>query len=288
MKQEDFETICQDGIKLKGILLIPGNPKAVVQFNCGTATKKEFYLPFLAYLADNGYLCCLWNYRGSCKTDNLKNSTIRFADYGTIDMPAIKRYLNDRFPGLPFLFVGHSAGGQQIGFINNLENVMGNINIAVSSGYFPNMPFWFRVKSYFFFYVFSPISAWLNGFVNAKPYSFMENLPKGVVFEWRSWLEKEDYCFDKKFYGKTIPTGHFQNLKFPIHVYYATDDKISNEKNIKAFWRNVKSEKGITFSKLKPTDYNVERIDHFGYFKKNMMDTLWAEIVNRLDGLIKT
>ncbi|WP_161631526.1 hypothetical protein [Sediminibacterium sp. C3] len=47
MKQEDFETTSEDGIKLKGILLIPDNPKAVLQFNCGTATggklpKKEY------------------------------------------------------------------------------------------------------------------------------------------------------------------------------------------------------------------------------------------------------
>ena len=55
MIQEDFETISEDGITLKGILLIPDNPKAVIQFNCGTATKKEFYLSFLTYLAAVSY-----------------------------------------------------------------------------------------------------------------------------------------------------------------------------------------------------------------------------------------
>jgi len=47
MKQEKFETYCADGVKLSGLLLIPEKPKAVIQFNCGTATKKEFYLKFL-------------------------------------------------------------------------------------------------------------------------------------------------------------------------------------------------------------------------------------------------
>ena len=55
MKTENFETICDDGVKLKGILLIPDNPKAVIQFNCGTGTKKEFYLSFLTYLAENDF-----------------------------------------------------------------------------------------------------------------------------------------------------------------------------------------------------------------------------------------
>lgn len=286
MRREDFETRCEDGITLKGSLLIPDTPKAVVQFNCGTATKKEFYLPFLTHLAENGYLCCLWNYRGSEKTDDLKHSDYRFSDYGTKDMPAIKKYLDNRFSHLPFLFIGHSAGGQQIGFINDLENVKGSINIAVSSGYYPNMPLGYRMKAYIFFYIFSPASVLLNRYVKAKPYGIMENLPKKVVSEWRSWLEKEDYFFDAKFYGKTIPKGHYKNFKFPIHVYYSTDDTISNEKNTNAFWRNVKSEKGITFTELTPNDFGLKKIDHFGYFRKNMKNKLWIDIVTRLDKLI--
>lgn len=38
MKTENFETVCEDGVKLKGIRFIPEHPKAVIQFNCGTAT----------------------------------------------------------------------------------------------------------------------------------------------------------------------------------------------------------------------------------------------------------
>ncbi len=288
MIKEDFETTSEDGLKLKGTLLLPDSPKAVIQFNCGTATKKEFYLSFLTYLAENGYLCCLWNYRGTERSDSLKNNEYKFSDYGIKDMPAIKAYLDSRFPTLPFLFIGHSAGGQQIGFIKNLDNVKGNINIAVSSGYYPNMPFGYRMKAYFFFYIFSPISALFNSYVKAKPYGLMENLPKKVVFEWRDWLEKEDYFFDTKFYGKTVPTGHYKSFKFPIHVYYSSDDTISNAKNTKAFWRNVTSEKEITFSELTPKEFGLKKIDHFGYFKINMKDKLWTDIVKRLDNLIKT
>lgn len=287
MTTENFETTCEDGIKLKGILLIPESPKAVVQFNCGTATKKEFYLPFLTHLAENDYLCCLWNYRGSHPDDDLKGSEYRYADYGLKDMPAIKSYLQNRFPNLPFLFVGHSAGGQQIGFMEDLSGVKGNLNIAVSSGYFGNLPFVYRMKAYFFFYLFSPISVLLNGFVKAKPFGFMENLPKNVAFEWRDWIEKEDYFFHPKFYGKTVPKGHFKDFKFPIHVIYSTDDSISNAKNTNAFWKHIKSENGIQFTKLNPVDFGLNKIDHFGYFRRNMKDTLWKDIVELLDEFLK-
>lgn len=283
---ETFETICADGVVLKGTLLIPNNPKAVVQFNSGTATKKEFYLSFLTYLAENGYLCCLWNYRGGEKDDKLKGCDYRYTDYGIKDMPAIKAYLNKRFPNLPFLFIGHSAGGQHFGFMDDLSGVKGAISIASSSGHYGNMPLGYRIKALFFFYVFSPISVLLNGFVKAKSFGIMENLPKKVVYEWRDWVEKEDYFFDKKYFGKTVPTGHFNNFQFPIHVVYATDDAISNKKNIRAYWKHVKSKKGISFWELDPHKLGLKKIDHFGYFRRKMKDSLWPEIVKKLDSFL--
>ncbi|MDY0779836.1 serine aminopeptidase domain-containing protein [Tenacibaculum sp. IB213877] len=287
MIKEAFETICDDGVILKGVLFIPKQPKAVIQFNCGTAVPKEFYYSFIRYLTEHNYLCCIWNYRGTNSSDNLKNCTYKYTDYGIKDMPAIKKYLQKKYASLPFLFVAHSAGGQQIGFIKNLENVKGAIHVAVSAGYYPNMPISYRLKAYFFFYFFSPLSVLLTKYVKAKPFGLMENLPKNIVYEWRNWLEKEDYFFDKKFYGKTVPIGHYQNFKFPMHVYYSVDDTISNKKNTQAFWRHVKSEKEITFTKLVPSEFDLKKIDHFGYFKKNMKKTLWKEIVQKLDNFLK-
>ncbi len=286
MKQEEFEVLCKDGVKLYGNLLIPENPKAVVQFNCGTATKKEFYLSFLTYLAENGYICCLWNYRGTHKTDDLKNCDYHFSDYGIKDMPTIKKYLQNRFPELPFLFVAHSAGGQQLGLIPDLSGVKGAVSIAVSAGYFPNMPINYRMKAYFFFYMFSPLSILFNGYVKSKPFGFMENLPKNVVLDWRKWCGKPKFFLDKSFYGKTVPIGNFQNFEFPIHVFYSTDDTISNTENTKAFWNDIKSTQKIKFSELKPSDFNLKVIDHFGYFKKNMKETLWPQILAKLDAFL--
>lgn len=214
MTQEEFEISCNDGVQLKGLLLIPEHPKAVIQFNCGTDTKKEVYLSFLTYLAGNGYVCCLWDYRGSGNSSarNLSKCNFTFSDYGIKDMPAIKNFLNAKFPDLPFVIIAHSAGGQQIGFMNNLTNIKGVLNFAVSSGYYPNMPFSYRVKAYFFFRIFSPVSVALTGYVKARPFGFMENLPKHVAYEWGNWLEYEDYLFAENFYGKTIPTGDFKNF----------------------------------------------------------------------------
>ncbi len=285
IKQESFEVTCSDGVVLKGMLLIPNSPKAVVQFNGGTATKKEFYLSFLHFLAEHGYLCCLWDYRGNgeSRPQSLKNCEYLFQEYGTKDMPAIKAYLTTRFPDMPFLFFGHSTGGQQIGFMNNLDHVHGMVNVAVSTGYLPHMPLGYKILSYYFFYVFTPISIWLTGYLSAKKFGYMEDLPRNVVNEWKVWCSKRNYFFDESLFGKTVPTGNFHQLNFPIHTFWTVDDTISNERNTNDFWKHIQSSKPISFTKLVPSDLGVKSIGHFGFFKKSMKTNLWNQALEKLN-----
>lgn len=283
--KESISVQCIDGVTLKGLLLIPSQAKGVVQFNGGTGAKKEFYLPFLEFLAENGFVCCLWDYRGSGDSAplSLKKCDFSFLDYGRQDMTAIKKYLTHRFPDLPYLLVGHSVGGQQVGFMDDLSNVKGLLSFAVSTGYLAYMPLSYRILSTYFFYFFSPLSVALTGYVKAKPFGYMENLPKNVVKEWREWCAKPDYFFNEQFYGKTVPVGNFQSYDFPVHVYWATDDPISNKKSIPAYWNNIKNSHLMTIQKIQPKDYHQKTIAHFGFFKKQLKDTLWQEALVKLN-----
>jgi predicted alpha/beta hydrolase len=266
--KENIEVICDDGVLLKGMLLIPAEVKAVVQFNGGTALRKEFYLPFLQFLVGHGYLCCLW-------------------DYGVKDMPAVKSYLIDRFPNFPFFIVAHSAGGQQMGFMKDLTEVKGMVGFAISTGYFGYMPWRFRLLSAYFFYLFTPISVALTGYVAAKRFRYMEDLPKNVVLEWRSWCWKPDYFFNKKFYGKTVPSGTFGKYTFPIHVFWTSDDPISNKHSVPAYWRNIRSDKSITIQRVTPEEMKAKEIDHMGFFRKSFKKTIWREALEKLDSFLE-
>lgn len=285
ISQEAFETICEDGVVLRGTLLLPKKQKAVLQFNGGTATKKEFYLPFLTYLAQHGYVCCLWDYRGSGASapKNMSNCSYTYSDYGLKDMPTIKHYLENRFPKLPFLIFGHSAGGQQIGFMEDHSKIAGVVNFAVSTGYAPHMPFSYRIQSFYFFYIFTPLSIFFSGYLRAKKFGIMEDLPAKVVTEWRAWCAKKDYFFDIKFFGKTVPKGNFKTFDFPIHTFWTVDDTISNEKNLNYFWKHIKSSAPISFTKLVPSEIGEKQIGHFGLFKPKVKDKLWAKVLAQLD-----
>ncbi len=286
--KEPIMVRCDDGVDLKGVLIIPPAPKAVVQFNGGTGTKKEFYLPFLEFLAQDGFLCCLWDYRGSGESApaDLKTCAYRFLDYGRKDMPAVKNYLTNRFPTLPYLLVGHSVGGQQVGFMDNLAGTKGMLGFAVSTGYLAYMPISYRWLAAYFFHLFTPLSIKLTGYVAAKKFGIMEDLPREVAREWKAWCGQPDYFFNARFYGKTVPRGNFKNYNFPIHMYWTSDDPISNHRSVPAFWNQVENQSTTHLHQIEPTDYRQKKIAHFGFFKKSMRDQLWPEALQKLNSFL--
>lgn len=277
---EPFEATTADGVRLKGMLYIPEHPSAIVQFNCATAASTRFYIPFMEYLASEGFACALWDYRGMGETGpaNLKGCTYRFQEYGTQDMPAVKAFLLERFPNLPLWMLGHSSGGQQVGFMPDLEGIAGLLAFSVSGGYAPNFPSGYRRKSAFFFYCFAPLSIALAGYVKSKPFGFMENLPKGVCNEWKAWCSKPNYFFDPAFRGKTLPPDHFDAIPFPIHVFTPTDDEICTRANSDNYWKHVRSLAGITHYWIEPHACGMEKLGHFGLFHRKMREPFWPQV----------
>ena len=286
--KEKIAIACDDGVMLRGLLLVPAKPKAVIQFNGGTAMRKEFYLPFLSFLADQGFICCLWDYRGSgeSRPDTLRGCTYSFSDYGTKDMPAVRKYLRQRFPELPFLIVAHSVGGQQIGFMNDLDDVRGMVGFSVSTGYFGFMPPLYCLQSLYFFYLFSPLSILLSGYIASKRFGYMEDLPKNVVKEWRSWCWKKEYFFDRKFTGRTVPQGSFRKLRFPVQLFWSSDDPIANRRSVPVYLRHIQSTETVEVREVKPEAYRLKSIGHMGFFKRSFKDTVWKEALEALHNFL--
>ena len=95
-----------------------------------------------------------------------------------------------------------------------------------------------------------------------------------------------DYFFDPRFYGVTAPEGGYEDFDFPIHNYHAADDAIATPVNIRNFWKHVKSSGGITFESIRPESAGLQKVDHFGYFKSAMKNTLWKDVASRLERML--
>jgi predicted alpha/beta hydrolase len=273
----------RDGLPLGALLYLPPGgqvPRAAVQLNPATGAKRRYYEPFAAYLAGQGFAVCLWDYRGAehSRPVPLAQASYRFADYGTLDMPAVLDWLETRFPGRPLLVLGHSVGAQQVGLMPNVHKLAGLVAVATSVGYWRYMPLGYRLKTHFFFHLFSPLSHALLGYNAAGRWGIMEDLPRGVVQDWRAWCSVPDYYFDPRF-APQLPPHEYQRLQFPVSVYWATDDPIANARSVPRFWQHVRSAAGIALHRLVPAELGVREIGHFGFFRRGLRPTLWPRLV---------
>lgn len=277
-----------DGFSLSGIIYeYPGHPKAVVQFNIGTGMRKEFYSNLVQYLAENGFIVCLWEYRGMGKSRPYHKeefSCITMQDWA-IDMRSVLDFLEARYPDWPKLMIGHSIGGQLLGLMPNHKILKGMIMINCSTGTWWHHRFPYRLKSYFFFNILTPLTVPFLGYLPAKKLKIMEDLPAALILEWREWCNSENYLFD--FLGKSIAYNAYDDIKLSIKAYWTTDDPIANAVTVPALLRHFENRTAeaadIMTEAIRPADYGVKSIGHFGLFSRKFKERFWTKIVHDLE-----
>lgn len=116
MKQEFFYIpSLQDKLPLHVLLVTPDDPpKGLVQFCHGMAEHKERYLPFMEFLAEQGYACLIHDHRGHGQSVLSPEDLGYFGDNGAEaaveDLHQMTLLLKERYPGLPLSLFGHSMG----------------------------------------------------------------------------------------------------------------------------------------------------------------------------------
>ena len=105
-----------DGLLISVLALIPVEQpyRGIVQLVHGMCEYKERYLPFMEYLAEQGFVSVIHDQRGHGK------SVRDTGDYGYLygggsaailmDIQTVNRDIRERFPGIPLILFGHSMG----------------------------------------------------------------------------------------------------------------------------------------------------------------------------------
>lgn len=103
-----------DDLDISYLEIYPDNPKAALQLVHGMCEHKERYIPFMTYLAQNGYACIIHDHRGHGKSVKSKEDLGYFysgmADAVLSDIGLAADRLSEDFPGLKHGLFGHSMG----------------------------------------------------------------------------------------------------------------------------------------------------------------------------------
>ena len=105
-----------DGLPLSVCVVAPedASPKALVQLAHGMAEHKERYLPFMEYLAGQGYASIINDHRGHGASVKSPNALGYFYAGGSNalveDLHQLTLWFRVRYPGLKLFLFGHSMG----------------------------------------------------------------------------------------------------------------------------------------------------------------------------------
>ena len=117
-----------DGLELSAMAVLPKTEnsaeavqdassaryRAIVQIVHGMSEHKERYLPFMEYLASQGYLCVIHDHRGHGKSvrDGKDLGYMYGGGAGALveDILLVNETLHERLPGIPLILFGHSMG----------------------------------------------------------------------------------------------------------------------------------------------------------------------------------
>jgi predicted alpha/beta hydrolase len=272
----------QDGRELSGLLVSAATPRGALVINGAVGFPREFYLKFARYAAQRGYHVLVYDYRGmgASRREPLRDDPAQLLDWGRQDIPAAFAWLVANFRELPLFTLGHSIGGQFVGFLPNPERARAHVMIAVSIAYWRGEHFPFRYLALFFWKLYGPWLLLRHGYVRQSRLWTGLSLPRAVFEQWRVWgLNLEHFVPDLSDEERSSRFGAFPG---PALAYAFEDDPIATRRNVPpllALYRQAAIEERW----IDPKAIGSRRIGHQGFFHERHRDSLWLPVLDWLD-----
>ncbi|MFN8377015.1 MAG: alpha/beta fold hydrolase [Anaerolineae bacterium] len=254
----------------------PASGQRMVLLNAAMGVKQSYYADYAAYLAEQGFVVLTYDYRGIGQSRNgtLRGFPATMLNWACDDQTAALRYLTAHYPGHKLLIVGHSLGGQILGLTPDYARVSGLLGVASQSGYWRGWDGRLRLRMILLWHVVIPLLARLYGYFPARLVGMgSHDIPARVVLDWANAGRKPYYLRSE--YSGTL-FDHFVAVTTPLRLYSFADDDYApfrTVENLRALYSNAPSE----HRHVTPQEVGADKIGHFGFFRKQFKDSLWAE-----------
>jgi predicted alpha/beta hydrolase len=269
-----------DGQRLSAYLFEPRQPNGMsVQINGATGVPARYYAPFSQHLAQRGFTVLTYDFRGIASSPRSEGAPPpRMLDWGVKDVPAASAWLRRNRPGLQRCIVAHSFGGQVLGLIPEADEIAAAVTIGSQHGYWRNWSMPHRLYLPFWWYVMVPGLAAATGrlpglFVGGNP------LPEGVARDWARFCRSRHYLIDDN--GRPL-RPYNDRVRARMRLISFSDDPVYGPARgvdaLAGFYPNAKIER----LHVAPSDWGLQRIGHFGFFKRGMPVERWDEVANWL------
>ena len=250
-----------------------------VIINAATGVKQHYYHPFAEYLARYGFHVYTYDYYGMglSMTAPLASINASMTSWAETDMTAVIQFARQHHPENKISMIGHSLGGQLIGFTESTNILHRIVIVASQTPYWKHYHGFMGFKIWMLWHLMIPVLTPLFGYFPARKLGLFENLPKAAAYQWARWGRNKNYLFDefpeKK---KTFSTLHQKAL-----VYSFADDPYATRKavdDLLHFYSNLDAE----HHHIHPSELKLKSFGHFSFFKVKYQEYFWPTIAEWL------
>ncbi|MBK9329662.1 MAG: hypothetical protein IPM95_10205 [Sphingobacteriales bacterium] len=249
--------------------------KGIVQINTGTCIPEQVYWKFAEFLTKNNYITVTYDYGDAANFRSAVSHTAWIAD-----MESVTDYIIQEYASLKKYVVGHSSGGQLIGYTNNCRHFDKVFLVAASNGYVGNLTFPVRLGMWFFWKMVVPYSIRRYGYMNNKLFGSSGGFPKNIILELRSWCFHPDFFVP--FFREQPVVSHYHTITNPVKEYHLADDVIANRKSC-AYILNLYTHADKSIETLHANDYGMKKFGHRGFFLSSAEKLLWPKFLQDLE-----
>jgi predicted alpha/beta hydrolase len=282
---EQITLTCADGQQIAATLTLPRQSNGLsLLINGATGVPRGYYNAFAAFQADKGFTVLTYDYRGIAESKPTPGAPApRMLDWAQQDMAVAMQYLARRFPALTPTLLGHSFGGQVLGLLSQSESLAAIVTIASQHGHWRNWSASYQWKLALVWYGLVPLSLAL-GFRLPSSLFGGERLPRGVLADWSRWCRSKHYVCDEN--GRAL-RPYNDRIRAPIRMISIDDDPQFGPRRgvdrLAGYYPNAQIER----QHVVPADWGLQRIGHFGFFRRDMPTERWAEIGDWLHATAK-
>lgn len=239
-------------------------PTAVIVIAGGTGIKQTFYESFAAWLTVQDFTVITFDYSGIGQSLNgrIRNVHGNLLDWAR-ELDTVIHFAKQTYTEQQIILIGHSLGGQLIGFAKNALQCNKIILVAAQSGYWGFWKGFDKIKMFLTWHLLLPILTGINGYFPVKWVSKMENLPKKAALQWAKWCRSKHYFFAEMKNEDTFFISFHSNI-----LSISIDDDDFAPKKAVGWLTSQFTNARTTIRHIKPGDYGLWSVGHFGFFKK--------------------
>jgi predicted alpha/beta hydrolase len=273
---EQHSISLQNGLAAEAVFYRPaGEAKGAVLLVPAMGVAQRYYAPLAEWLAGQGYAAATFDFCGIGLSHNggLRKLTVNILDWARYDCDAMLAAAAGLAPGRPLYWLGHSLGGQILGFVPGPERIARAVMVGAGSGYWAEAPAAVKRKAWWLWHVIAPVSTRLFGYFPGGRLRIVADLPRGVMEQWRRWCMDPDYAI-----GVEGPAARaaFAAVTTPITSLSFVDDELISARAVAAL-HNFYFNAPTVMKRISPRDIGAERIGHFGFFNARFEQALWQD-----------